>query len=58
MAASPQAIWDLKPVRPGGAAVAARRPNSRSSVKKVALIGVQVLFALGAYSYIAWCVLR
>jgi hypothetical protein len=58
MAASPQAIWDLKQVRSTSAAVSAGRSHSWGKARKFALIGVQVLFALGVYSYVVWCVLR
>jgi hypothetical protein len=58
MAASRQAIWELKQARSESTAVSAGRANFWSKARKFVLIGAQALFALGVYSYVAWCVLR
>jgi|GEM_PF-2876266 len=58
MAASTPVIWELKHARPGGRTLTAGRAKFWTKARKLALIGTQVLFALGAYSYVAWCVLK
>ncbi len=58
MAAAQHATWDLKHMPRSSAAVTTGRSKLWSKARKFVLIGTQVLFALGVYSYVAWCVLR
>ena len=58
MSASRQAFWELRHAPEDTTFGALARAKAWRRTARIAAIGVQSLFAMSIYAYVAWCVLK